>query len=108
MKTKTLHPHLVSVSHGLWRIYLLSLCPWRTCLLSLPLLPLLPLPDDFPPPGGCAGSAGRCEPEAVAPPELAPDPASLGGELRSVDGAAPADPRALFSFCRCFLRSAFS
>ena len=72
-----------------------------------PLLPLLPLPDDFPP-GGSAGSAGRCEPEAVAPPELAPDPASLGGELGSADAAAPVEPRALFSFCRCLLRSAFS
>ena len=78
--------------------------------LSLPLEdlpPLLPLPADFPP-GGSAGSARRCEPEAVAP-ELAPDPASLGGELGSVDDAtAPEELRALFSFCRCFLRSAFS
>ena len=54
------------------------------------------------------GLSGRCEPEAVAP-ELAPDPASLGGELGSVDDAAdPEEPRALFSFCRCLLRSAFS
>ena len=58
------------------------------------------LPAEFPP-GGSAGSAGRCEPEAVEP-ELAPDPASLGGELGSVDdSAAPEEPRALFSFCRC-------
>ena len=70
------------------------------------LPPLLPLPADFPP-GGSAGSAGRYEPEAVAP-ELAPDPAFLGGELGSVDAAAPEEPRALFSFCRCFLLSAFA
>ena len=65
-----------------------------------PLLPLLPLPADFPP-GGSAGSAGRCEPEAVAP-ELAPDPASLGGELGSVDDAGAPEKPPLGLLLECF------